>query len=178
MVLWVAEMAKRDPEVSRLDWYLKQLVRALDECARMQGSHPEAFLWNARRAAEAIVLARLAFERRPIPKDEGRTLGKLLEQDAVRAMLGKREMCEHMETLRRYGNMGTHVQDDPLTLVAPRIVAGPLEAATTWLFEGIKQEVPGDVKAALERIERGEPSPEDRLRQSRPSRIRVIPRRA
>lgn len=83
--------------------------RALAECARREvRDQPDLFLWYARRALEAVLLALLEPDA-PRGKPE-RKLEELFAQVQKRGLLKNANALSHARFVRELGNVGAHVQ--------------------------------------------------------------------
>ncbi len=147
---------------ARVREYIDRLEGFLKQCANDVEDRPDAFLWNARRSLEAMLLAVSTKAGIPKPPDMG--IGKLLEQFESKDGLIDPDVRGALRNLQSEGNYGTHLQNhDRMAFSQPaKRCRQSLVDAVNWFFQRSNirpREVPEPIREALAVIEGEAPSP-------------------
>lgn len=110
---------------------------------------PEVFLWRARRCVEAMVyalLVELGVDVLPLAE---KPLEELCRHEKLRGVI-PREARDHVESLRKYANTGTHFQvEGDASETSAGIAASALSALMRWYYERRGETVTPAVLASL-----------------------------
>lgn len=141
---------------------------------------PEVFLWRVRRCIEAMVYALLVDEKVDVAQLGDKTLEELCRHDKLRSALSK-EARSHLDSLRQYGNAGTHFQlDGGVSDDSATIAANALVPLVRWYFERgdrpMSDEIRAHLAALLDRERRLAP-PLERERDRALARVASLERR-
>lgn len=96
----------------------------------------EEFLWRSRRCLEAMLYALLFEKNADITSlmEGQRGLDELLKQPELKGVL-PREVRDHIDTVRKYGNTGTHFQvDGDVGETSTRNTANAFAEVIRWYF--------------------------------------------
>ena len=170
------------PDGDRIDHYFEVLAYCLGQCADHRDDGHDVFLWNARRASEAIIYALAegtavaaqisgqAKDRKPI--DHADLIVQLRRQNRLHPT-----HAQYLEIIRAAGNLGAHAQ--PEKIVDAVTLTGCVNAipmVVDWLFDSSPLrrplEAPGppsDPKPASPPA--ASPAPESCVAESEPSCI-------
>jgi len=117
--------------------------------ARWNGAREE-FLWRCRRCLEALLYALLLGKGAKVqPSAKGpKTLDDLLKHDALEELM-PREMRDHAESVRKYGNTGTHFQvDGDVSEASASITASAFAEVLRWYFTRDGADLPAELQRA------------------------------
>jgi formylglycine-generating enzyme required for sulfatase activity len=147
---------------AKVQGYIDRLGESLGQCANDVEDRPDAFLWNARRSLEAMLLAVSTKAGTPKPPDMG--IGKLFEQFESKEGLIDPDIRDALRSLQTAGNYGTHLQGH-----TSMKFWGPAERcrrslvdAVRWFFERSNispRAMPAAIKDALLVLEGKTPPP-------------------
>jgi hypothetical protein len=170
-----APISLSSDNLERIRHFLDIAANCVDECAEHQAERQDVFLWNARRAAEAVLYA-LA---------EGTDVGTQLHrqnkdrkpvnlQDIAHQLVEKGRLHPQVEpfidVMRSAGNLGAHAQS-PEGIVdrqALNSCAVAIRQVMRWLYEAsdLKRAVPEKVRLALEDLDERTPPRKSKYRQA------------
>ncbi|MFZ4760571.1 MAG: SUMF1/EgtB/PvdO family nonheme iron enzyme [Burkholderiaceae bacterium] len=162
------------PDAQRIEHYVEILEYCLVQCAEARGNRNDLFLWNARRASEAVGLA-LAVGTELAREFEGKAQSGPRNQVE---MFGKLKALGRLsDTMERAlgqvwaaGNLGAHTQApervvDDYTLKA---CEESLHLVAMWFYRDsmLHRPIPTEVQEALADVDRRakRPTPEAKLR--------------
>lgn len=96
---------------------------------------PEVFLWRARRCVEAMVYALLVEVGADVMSLAEKPLEELCRHEKLRGVIPRGER-DHVESLRKYANTGTHFQvEGAASETSAGIAASALSALMRWYYE-------------------------------------------
>jgi hypothetical protein len=147
-------------------YYLERLERYLILCCETKAHKDrwDIFLWSARCAVEAMLLA-LTADAPPPTKDDAAG-AKLIAACSKRGLI-QGNVLPTFESITKYGNLGTHVWTDgqPDFRHGVKHCIAVLPQAVTWFFveSTARRPMPSGVAQALEVLSNNEPflSPEE-----------------
>lgn len=134
----------------------ERVTRAVEEefmaaAAARWGEGGEEFLWRSRRCLEAMLYA-LLFEKGAdvtAVMEAGKGLDELLKQPELKGLL-PREVRDHIDTVRKYGNTGTHFQvDGDVGATSTHNTALALDEVIRWYFKRGGPAVPATIDRHL-----------------------------
>lgn len=122
-----------------MDAYVERLDELLLSCAENQRHDPEVFLWNARRALEAmchvLLTAHAELNKGKKPEIDERSLDQMIKE-LVRAGVLDDQPETRFDAVRKHTNLGVHIRqparEDYPAAVAD--VAHILPGLVDWLF--------------------------------------------
>lgn len=122
-----------------MDAYVERLDELLRSCAEHQRHDPEVFLWNARRALEAmchiLLTAHAELNKGKKPELDERSLDQMIKE-LVRAGVLDDQPETRFDAVRKHTNLGVHIRqpsrEDYPAAVAD--VAHILPGLVDWLF--------------------------------------------
>ncbi|NOY27943.1 MAG: hypothetical protein GXP62_18925 [Oligoflexia bacterium] len=103
------------PDVqSALNAYTSRLTELVAACARTQRTDPEAFLWNARRALEAMCLTLLTAHHRKVARRQTDARGRhglysLIGELQQQGLLHPEDLIR-FNAAREHSNLGVHIR--------------------------------------------------------------------
>ena len=167
-------MANETPaltDTERVRHYFDVLAYCLEQCADHRDDGHDIFLWNARRASEAVIYALAegttlaaqirgqAKDRRPV--DHADLIVQLRRQERLHT-----PTAQFLEIIRAAGNLGAHTQSVE-NVVDATTLDGCVQAipqVVDWLYRHshLKREMPSGVRGALESLASREPRPSPR----------------
>ncbi len=95
----------------------------------------EAFVWRARRCIEALLYALLLEQGADVAAiaEQGKTADELLRHEKLKGLAWPREIRDHLESVRKYGNTASHFQaDGAVSATTATIVATALHEVVRW----------------------------------------------
>lgn len=120
--------------------YADRIVELLDSCADQQRHDPAGFLWNGRRALEAMchllltAHAEKSGTQKPIP--DGRSLDEMV-QLLVKLGIIDAEQNNRFDYARRHANLGVHIRTPERETFPAAVLdmSHVLPELTDWLFD-------------------------------------------
>ncbi|MFO0609563.1 MAG: DUF4145 domain-containing protein [Polyangiales bacterium] len=125
-------------------------VEFLAAAAARWGGAWEEFLWRCRRCLEAMLYALLLGKGAKVQASAKgpKTLDELLKHDALEELM-PREMRDHAESVRKYGNTGTHFQvDGDVSEASASITASAFAEVLRWYFTRDDADFPAELQRA------------------------------
>lgn len=95
----------------------------------------EAFVWRARRCIEALLYALLLEQGADVAAlaEQSKTADELLRHEKLKGLAWPREVRDHLESVRKYGNTASHFQaDGAVSATTASIVATALHEVVRW----------------------------------------------
>jgi hypothetical protein len=154
--------AKDAKVVGDVEHWLEIVASSVHECAEHRAGRSDVFLWNARKAQEAVLYAiGQGAPDRAWEDSNGSTNFPKLAGFLKDAGKLHPEIENYLSTMRRCGNLGVHAQAptkpvDDLTLTACNEA---ISASIKWLYSNseLKRSMPKPVREALRDLESAEP---------------------
>ncbi|MBM4343936.1 MAG: hypothetical protein FJ100_11260 [Deltaproteobacteria bacterium] len=151
------------PEGSVAHW-LEVFELAVHECAEHRAGRSDVFLWNARKAQEAVLYA-LGHDADPAVWDGvheygGWSCDRLADRLAAKNLLHQ-GIRKQLDSIRWAGNLGTHVQSpsSPVDQTTLEVCRSAIVHTAQWLYDksALQRDMPQRLQDALRDLEASAP---------------------
>lgn len=148
-----------------LDHWFEVIEASVHECADHRAGRADVFLWNARKAQEAVILA-LGQDAtddawKNIKKDKGSVSFELLARNLGNEDRLHRTVEDSLSTMRWAGNLGAHAQppQDPVDQITLDACRQAIVQAIKWVYSNskIQRPMPAKVVEAIRDLESAKP---------------------
>jgi|GEM_PF-1386159 len=134
----------------------ERVTRAVEQefqaaAASRWGGGAEEFLWRSRRCMEAVLYTLLLEQKADVTSlaESGKGLDELLKQPELKGVI-PRQVRDHIEGVKKYGNTGTHFQiDGDVSEASARITASALTEVVQWFCTREERALPAGLAPAF-----------------------------